>query len=271
MPETTIDGARANWEVMGSGPRRGLALHCSLARASVWRPLAGRIGDLVTLVAPDLPGHGRAAPWAPGRPYHEQAMPIVEHLAGQEGQIDLIGHSMGAVLALAYAVRHPERIRTLTLYEPVLFAALANSTAREVREIETRMEPFEKAMKAGDTHAAAKAFSAVWGGAHPWADIAPQQQQYLADRIHLIAAAEPLLYHDAAGILAKGALDAVAAPCLLLSGARSPAVTGMILDVLSAGLPRSERGVVDSAAHMAPITRSDAVAQIVRPFLLRHP
>lgn len=271
MPEATINGARANWEVMGSGPRRGLALHCSLARASVWRPLAARIGDLVTLVAPDLPGHGRAALWTPKRPYHEQAMPIVEHLAGQEGRIDLIGHSMGAVLALAYAVKHPERIRTLTLYEPVLFAALANSTEREVREIENRMGPFEDAINAGDTNAAAKAFSAVWGGAQPWEDIAPQQRQYLADRIHLIAAVEPLLYHDATGILAKGALGTVAAPCLLLSGVRSPAVTGMILDVLSAGLPRSERAVINDAAHMAPITRSDAVAQVVRPFLLRHP
>lgn len=270
MPETTLDGTRIFWEVMGNGPRRAVALHCSLARASVWNPLAARIGDLVTITAPDLPGHGRAASWDAARPYHEEALPIVEYLAGQDGPVDLFGHSMGAVLALAFAVKHPARVRTLTLYEPVLFAALAGSDGPQVQQISQRMAGYDKALAAGDREAAAKAFSAVWGGSQKWEEIAPQQRQYLTERIHLIAAAEPLLYRDAAGILAPGALGSVTAPCLLISGERSPAVTAMILDVLEQGLPHVERAVIGQAAHMAPITRSEAVAGVVRPFLLAH-
>jgi len=253
-------------EVFGSGPSRAVALHCSLSRGSAWAPLAVRLGDILTIHAPDLPGHGAAADWSSDVAYHDQALAIVDDLAGA-GPVDLLGHSMGAVLALAFAVAHPGRVRSLILYEPVLFAAIQNGDPATTAQLRDHMHGVEESLRRGDTHGAAKAFTSVWGGAQSWDDIPDQQQQYLADRIHLIGACEAMLYDDACGILAGGALERVTVPCLLMNGDCSPPSTGAILDALSARLPNARRATVHGGAHMAPITRSAAVAELVRPFL----
>jgi len=257
-------------EVFGTGPGRAVALHCSLARASAWAPLGARLGDLLTIHAPDLPGHGDAAPWSPEAVYHDQALAIVADAVG-EGPVDLLGHSYGAVLALAFAVANPSRVRSLILYEPVLFAAIADGDPAVTGQLADHMGRVEALRAQGDCHGAAQLFTQVWGGAQSWDNIPAQQQQYLADRIHLIHAGRALLYDDAGGVLVPGALARVTAPCLLLNGDHSPPSVAAIQKVLAKGLPNAQRAVVKGGAHMAPITRSAAVAELVRPFLEMRP
>lgn len=74
--------------------------------------LASALGPPILL---DLPGHGRhtgdVGPW---RFTLEAVEAEISALSGDE-PLDLVGYSMGGRLALAYAVRHPRRVRRLVL------------------------------------------------------------------------------------------------------------------------------------------------------------
>lgn len=67
-----------------------------------------------TLLVPDLPGYGRSPrPAAPLGLAGE-----ADHLAAWlrargEGPVDVVGHSMGGIVALLLAERHPDRVRSL--------------------------------------------------------------------------------------------------------------------------------------------------------------
>ncbi|WP_258869676.1 alpha/beta fold hydrolase [Paracoccus thiocyanatus] len=106
----------------GNEDRPALALHCMMGNAVYWGPIAQALRDRVRVSAPDLPGHGQSPDWAGGPPdYHTAVTRAAAALIDRP--LDLIGHSMGATVALRIAVAAPQAVRSLTLIEPVLFAA----------------------------------------------------------------------------------------------------------------------------------------------------
>jgi lipase len=74
---------------------------------------------------PDRAGHGGARGGTRRATGPRFPRPGTEHALGllPEGPVHLIGHSFGATVALRLAIEAPERVASLTLIEPVLFAA----------------------------------------------------------------------------------------------------------------------------------------------------
>jgi len=94
-----------------------LLLHGFTGSSQEW---GDRIIDgLSSVVGPpillDLPGHGRhsgdVAPWR----FTLEAVEAEVTALSRDEPLDLVGYSMGGRLALAYAVRHPRRVRRLVL------------------------------------------------------------------------------------------------------------------------------------------------------------
>lgn len=244
----------------GSG-REALALHCSLAHGGAWAGVAAHLRG-VTVVAPDLPGHGRSPDWDGHSDLH--TLTTWECLALlPEAPVDLIGHSFGATVALRMALERSEAVRTLTLIEPVLFAAARAADDPAWRQNREALQPFATAIAAGDRMAAAAAFQAVWGVGVPFADMPAPQRDYIAARIHLIGAVDPSLQHDTAGLLAYGRLEALGLPVLLVEGATSPPVIAAIQTELQRRLPQVTRAVVPGAGHMSPLTHPAEVSALI--------
>ena len=72
--------------------------------------------------APDLPGHGESLkPEQPGDYHIEALYAHIEtwiHTLELEDPFFLIGHSLGAYLALRYALKHPVKLKKLVLVDP---------------------------------------------------------------------------------------------------------------------------------------------------------
>ncbi|KAJ1459033.1 Alpha/Beta hydrolase protein [Pelagophyceae sp. CCMP2097] len=128
------------WRFDSEGPRRGtvVLLHGLLASHRTWAKVCDALqGDGWAVVAPDLLGFGES-PWPRGAAAytveaHCQRLEadVLSHIAGQ---VHLVGHSAGAVLAAELLKRHlseasSPRILTLTTVAMPFFA---NSAAAVV-------------------------------------------------------------------------------------------------------------------------------------------
>lgn len=250
---------------MGQGPRACLAIHCSLAHAGAWAGVARALAEHMTVTAFDLPGHGQSAPWEGRGEIQAVSTAIAADLL--DGPADILGHSFGATVALRLAVEHPGRVRSLCLYEPVFFAVALADRPEMRPEHEAEMAEYRAGMAAGDMARAARGFLHVWGDGAGWDALPPASRARIAAQMPLIEAAHGTLYEDAGGMLASGALSRLAAPVLLMEGARSPAIIGAINAGLAARLPEARRATIAGAGHMGPVTRPQAVAEKIAAFL----
>jgi pimeloyl-ACP methyl ester carboxylesterase len=101
-----------------------LLLHGLRGSGTYWSGLVGSMASApYRMIVPDLLGFGRS-PW-PLVDYsvedHIEALrrSIRPELAGEP--LIVVGHSMGSILAVEYARRHPEEVKALVLLNPPIF------------------------------------------------------------------------------------------------------------------------------------------------------
>ncbi|MHA6344710.1 alpha/beta fold hydrolase [Roseivivax sp. CAU 1761] len=253
--------AGIHWRRYGDGPDPALFLHCALAHGGLWRGVAERLGDRLAVAAPDMPGHGRSAPWD-GGDLHDQVTALAAS-ALRPGD-HLVGHSFGGTVALRLALGAGPRPASLTLVEPVLFAAARAAEPEVFDAQEAAFRPVWEAAAAGDLERAARDFTALWGdpGA-PWEALDAARRQALAAGMPTVAATRDVLHADAKGLLAPGGLERLDLPVLLIRGADSPPVVAAIHRALLARLPAAREVVVPGAGHMVPLTHAGAVAAAI--------
>ena len=253
-----IAGLR-RWGDAGDAGAVAMLLHCSLAHAGAWEGVARDLADRCALLAPDLVGHGRGPARELDRDYHDHCTEVaLGHLP--DAPCHLIGHSFGASIALRLALDHPARVASLTLFEPVLFAAAKGQPGWQKHR--ASMAGLGPLLAAGDLDAAAAHFLAEWGGGVLFSAMPEAQRAYMAARIWVVPESAPALEEDRAAILPRlGQLDC---PTLMIEGAQSPPVIAEVQATLAAAIPQSRRAVVAGAGHMAPITHPAQVAAEIR-------
>lgn len=104
-------------ETIGEGPPV-VRLHGLTGTHRYWRPLVDALKESRQTIAPDLVGFG-ASQWpSEGYSLDDQIRYITPILPPT---FDLIGHSMGSLIALELALRMPERTRHLVVLAPPSF------------------------------------------------------------------------------------------------------------------------------------------------------
>ena len=241
----------------GDKDRPALALHCMMGSAGYWGPIARRLEGRVDLTGFDMPGHGRSGPWAPqpdGPDFHTAVTRIAASFIDRP--MDLIGHSLGATVALRIAVAAPDAVRSLTLIEPVLFAAAPDA------EQAARDRAMADHLARGQPEDAARGFIDIWG-AQPFDSLPLPARQAMTGQIALVADTDDTLTRDRAGILRDGGLESIDAPVMIIAGERSPRVIHRIAEVLAARLADVGRAVVPDAGHMLPLTHPEQIAGLI--------
>jgi pimeloyl-ACP methyl ester carboxylesterase len=112
------DGTRVVYAVAGDGPPV-LLLHGITMSSDMWREngMIDALSSRYRLILPDLAGHGRSDkphdPASYGRRYLDDIATLCAREAGRAAH--LVGFSMGAELALAFAADQPEHVASLFL------------------------------------------------------------------------------------------------------------------------------------------------------------
>lgn len=129
------DGATLRVECSGEGPPLVL-LHGTLTGRSAFSRLRPHLSDGRKLVLPVQRGHeGTPAVFPEGYGLDTTEVSDLEVVMDELGlsQIDIVGHSTGGAIGLAFALQHPDRVRSLALVEPTVMSLLDGEIASEVR------------------------------------------------------------------------------------------------------------------------------------------
>lgn len=248
-------------------PRRALAIHCTLGHSGAWRGMAAALKDDLSILAFDLPSHGKSGVWDRTGNVHDVATDMARGLIIE--RMDLIGHSFGATVALRIAVESPELVRSLTLIEPVYFAAAMEDDPGMLAEYKRDSAALDAAFASGDEREAARVFNRDWGDGTPWHTLPERMREHMTRLVHYVPASAAFLHHDSAGLLNEGRMAGASMPAVLIEGDQSPPMSAKVAVSLEKRLPDVTRVVVEGAGHMLPVTHPDAVAVPVRALLAR--
>jgi pimeloyl-ACP methyl ester carboxylesterase len=246
-----------------------VALHSSLSSGRQWTSLIEACGRQYPVVAPDIFGHGANTPTRDGpATLAAEAGFLSEALESIDGPIHLIGHSYGGAIAfkLATASRWSERVRSLTLIEPVLPTLLLDDPAS--RHLHDEFAQLGDSMRAdiGSTRSsrALDRFLDFWAGS------APSQPPAGGLRERMIATIEKLASNNFASLLSEQKVAEAAAtlsiPTLLICGGRSPEMTQRIVARLASIISSAKATFVPTAGHMLAVTH----AALVNPDIIEH-
>jgi 2-succinyl-6-hydroxy-2,4-cyclohexadiene-1-carboxylate synthase len=99
----------------GEGTQPALLLHGFTHTGRAWRRFEAAWGKALSVLAPDLPGHGQSSEPLPSS--FEAAVDALAEAIEREWHrpADVVGYSQGARLALALAIRHPTQVRRLVV------------------------------------------------------------------------------------------------------------------------------------------------------------
>jgi pimeloyl-ACP methyl ester carboxylesterase len=241
-----------------------IALHCSGAGAGQWRPLAEALGPGYRLAAPEHYGCEGTGPWSGAHAFSlaDEAARTFELIDRSERKVHLIGHSYGGGVALHVALARPDRIASLTLYEPSAFhllKAIGDRGAAAFAEIAALARTTAEGVIAGDYRGAAVAFVDYWSGAGAWAALRPSVQAALIRWM-------PKAPLDFRALMEEPTLLAAYAdlrmPVLIMRGEHAPRPTRAIAELLPALSP-ARLAVVQGAGHMGPLTHAGAVNALI--------
>lgn len=242
----------------GTGPRL-LLVHGVGLRAEAWNALTTGLSDRFELLAPDLPGHG-GSPLPRARPGHEQP-DLTDYGDALAPLIDrptvLIGHSMGAMIVLDLATRYREHVRGVVALNAIYRRADAARLA-----VRQRANALDDVLVADPAPALDR-----WFGANP----SPERtacESWLKTN-------DPAGYRAAYQVFAEEdgpsdeVLSALQCPALFMTGGREPNSTPAMSRAMADLAPDGSVRIIETAAHMMPMTHAATVNTALRGFAQR--
>lgn len=229
------------------GAGTAVLLHGLFDSAKGWRDLPQRLGRMgLSVHAPDLPGHGASS--APAQSVEAMADHLIAGLPA--GPLALVGHSLGATLAIRLALRLGTRVTRLALIAPAGVGARINAD-------------FLDGMLAAQTPAAlARALSLLDAGALRDAALAEELARLAPRREGLRDLVRSLAHGGMQQIDVTADLDQLACPVSVVWG-----TADRILDWQSVALLPAQVAIhlVRGAGHLPHLAAPALVPSLLAP------
>lgn len=250
--------------VESAGQGRPLVLlHGWAMHAGLFTPLLPALAARQRVLAVDLPGHGHSAPldrWS-----LDGVVAALARAFAAEGEVDVLGWSLGGLVALAWARAHPAQVRRLVLVgtsprfvagEDWPHAMSALTLARFADELRVAWRPTLQrflALQVQGSEAGKAALAALRHALHARGTPAPGM---LAEALQVLG--ETDLRADVATLRT---------PALVVAGDRDALVPVAAARWLAAALPAGELLEIAGAAHAPFLSHPEAFVARVRGFL----
>ncbi|MCO4837355.1 MAG: alpha/beta fold hydrolase [Oceanospirillaceae bacterium] len=231
---------------------------------SLWEGQAKAFKDTHQVITYDMLGHG-LSPHAPADitliTLAQQLHKLMVHL--QLEKINLVGFSLGGLVARVFAIQHPKQLRSLCIMSSVFDRdeKLRHKILKRVNEVDIN------GPSANIDQALIRWFSCT----------------YTQENAHYIASlkAKVLANHSASYRLCyrlfgegdnvmKEHLSHISCPTLVTTGELDPGSTPTMSYALGARLPLATVSILPNARHMMPVENAHEVNQLLHQFISTH-
>ncbi len=257
---TAPDGTRLAARRTGQGVPVVL-VHGSAGGLDSWAPIVPFLADQFELWVYARRGYQPSDGCRHPKTYPDDAADLHAVVAAAGGAAHLVGGSYGGTVALHAAAADSTPLRSLTLFEPPLFAA--GSAMAPV------LDDYRRLLAAGQVTAAAQVFAEKVARAP--APVLAALAAAAGDPDATAAAEAVGCLHDLEA-MAGDTTDvqrwrSIAVPVLLLQGDQTWAPVPATVDALADALPTAARVVLPGQSHFAPHAAPQMFATALREFL----
>lgn len=239
-----------------------IALHCSGGTGRQWRHLAQALGTGFDMTAPDLIGCGDGPAWHGTGVFRltDEAKRIVAIVDRSADRVHLVGHSYGGGVALRVAMERPNRIASLTLFEPTSFhvlRAMGPDGRHAAHEIHTVARSILDLVLAGNYHDAAHLFVDYWNGLGTFVTLSAEAQGNVARFMPYGVLNFRALFNEPTALAAYRRLRI---PLRILCGATSPQPSQRLSQGLAKAMNPGSLRMIEGVGHMGPVTAAAQIA-----------
>jgi abhydrolase domain-containing protein 6 len=243
--------ARARVHLVDRGARGApplLFVHCWGVSSAAFGAFFDRLAEHYRVVAPDLPGFGRSRASEGTVSYEAYADVLAGVLADLRiERAHVVGLSMGGGIALSFAARHSQRVRTLVLMAPTGCPDVSLPRLACNRVIELA----EQALSPAQAHGKA-----------------PVARSFAANLLRHPATLAATLRMLASRSIIEDARR-VTAPTLLLWGARDRTIPPRLAPQFIERLPDATLHVMEGSFHEMATPHPEETAGIIHDFIRR--
>jgi len=243
--------------------------HCSTGSSGQWREIMTRLSSRHRSLPPDHLGYGRTGAYNGRLPLIDHEVAVIEALLGLvETPAHFVGHSFGGSVLLRAAVRMPDRVRSLTLIEPVLFYLLnVSGSLAEHAEISAVADRVTRYVEAGDSEEAARGFIDYWSGPQAYESMAEELKASVTKGMAKVRLEWDSAFAPCGTTIER--LSALKCPIQLIAGTKTTAPAAGVVRRLREIWPTARYAEIGGAGHMAPITHAGLVNPIIEAFVGR--
>ena len=210
------------------------------------------------VLAVDLPGHGRSdgLPLASVEEMAEWIVALMD--AAKIGQAALVGHSMGSLIALECAARHPDRVRAIALVGTAFPMRVSDELLNATRDDEPRAQDMVNIW----SHSSCAHYPSNPGPGF-WV---------MGENLRLMQRQKPGVMHTdfvACNAYANGAAAAagVKCPALLVLGKRDIMTPPRATRDLMAAMPQARKVEIAGSGHALMAEKPDEVLDALAAFV----
>jgi pimeloyl-ACP methyl ester carboxylesterase len=260
--EGSLHGTR--FRCIGDGPPIVL-IHGVGADLEMWTPLSEHLSRHRRVVTYDMQGHGESV--KPPGPYCladfiRQLRRLVDDLA--LNAFDLVGFSMGGLVAQGFTLEHPAAVDRLILLNTVHDRSPEERRAVQARVAEANSGAYESGIEAAIERWFTTAFSAV----RPDLVDSVRQRMMRNDKPAYVAAYA--VFATADEELAPQT-NRIEVPTLIMTGMEDQRSTPGMAGRMASRLPRGTLRLLPGQRHMTPIEIPDRIAVLIEEFLSAAP
>ncbi|HZH61823.1 MAG TPA: alpha/beta fold hydrolase [Metabacillus sp.] len=263
MSIATYDQGIIHYEEQGKGEPL-ILIHGVGLDHTMWEKQVKRLSGTFRVICYDMIGHGGSE--HPPGPYSlaqfvDQLLALMNYL--QIKKCHLVGFSMGGMVAQSFALKHQEKLKSLTI-----MSAVANRTDEQTKAILSRVEEVKQYGPLGTIEPAIKRWFTP--------EFLKTEKEIVAKIKNRLQTNNPKSYLDSYTLFATAdqelwpILHRIDVPTLIITGQHDVGSNSLMAKQMHEQIKNSELVIVDNMKHMLPVEDAETVNDVIQKFIKRQ-